>query len=402
MHSTVFRSQRLLWAIFLASPLAGMAAANPDSLPELPLFASGFDQILVTAATCSATDVQAALSSAPVDAIVSIPAGDCDWGASQVSRSGGVVLRGAGSAQTVIRRTAPVVENAPTFLLSVDCGSGASAEVYGIGLIGNDDLQTEAQRLDDVDNGLILRGRCHDFRVHHMAFSKFSNAGLTLRGAAQRGVVYGNTFNANFKCQPAPVSCLGYGVAIYGDGTQPALSLGSAEAVFVEDNTFYDNRHGVASNYGSRYVVRNNMFTSTQRTRNFAMIDAHGRQSGTTAGSRSWEIYSNTLRTDPPSMIAAGIGLRGGDGVVFGNDLGLIPHVAWLSNEICSGAYPVADQIRAAYFWGNVWQPIAGYGSNAIEVTSGCEPYLVENRDWYQAALPGYQPYPYPHVLQRR
>ena len=382
---------------------ASTAVADPlAAVPELPLFADSFDRVLVTAATCSAADVQIALNSAPADAIVTIPAGDCDWGSAQVSASGKVVLRGAGSGLTVIRRTAPVVENNPTFLISLDCATGASPEVYGFSLVGNDDLQSDAQRLDDVDNGLALRGRCRDFRVHHMAFSKFSNAGLTLRGPAQRGVVYANTFNANFKCQPVPVDCLGYGAAVYGDGTQPSLDLGSAEAVFIEDNTFYDNRHGVASNYGSRYVVRNNLFTSTQRARNFAMIDAHGRQSGTTAGSRSWEIYANTLRTDPPSMIAAGIGLRGGDGVVFGNDFGLIPHVAWLSNEACSGTYPLPDQIRSAYFWSNSWQPIAGYGNNAIEIVSGCSPYLVEGRDWNQAAMPGYQPYPYPHPLQRR
>lgn len=387
--------------LVLLSPF-GLALAEVTVLPDMPLFADGFDRVVVSAVSCSAAAVQAALDSAPAGAIVSVPAGDCDWGAAQVTAGGDVVLRGAGSTQTLIRRTAAVVESAPTFLIALDCGAGASPEVYGIGLVGNDDLQTEAQRLDDVDSGLALRGTCRDFQVHHMAFAKFSNAGLTLRGPVQRGVVYASTFDANFKCQPTPVNCLGYGVAIYGDGTQPVLSLGSAEAVFVEDNIFYDNRHGVASNYGSRYVVRNNLFTATQRARNFTLIDAHGRQDGTTAGSRSWEIYANTLRTDPPSMIAAGIGLRGGDGVVFGNDLGRIPHVAWLSNESCGGSYPLPDQIRAGHFWNNVWQPIPGYGDNPIEITSGCAPYLVEGRDWHQSALSGYSPYPYPHPGQRR
>jgi hypothetical protein len=222
-----------------------------------------------------------------------------------------------------------------------------------------------------------------------------------LRGPTQRGVVYASTFTSNFKCQPTPVDCLGYGIVVYGDGTQPLFNPGSAEAVFIEDNVFYDNRHGVASNYGSRYVTRHNEFTATQRSRNFAMIDAHGRQTGTTAGSRGWEIYDNILNTDPVTMIATGIGLRGGDGVIFGNDFGAIPHVAWLSNETCTGSYPLADQIRAAYVWTNSWQSIAGYGTNAIEIDSGCEPYLVEGRDWFQVPLSGYQPYSYPHPLQR-
>ena len=71
----------------------------------------------------------------------------------------------------------------------------------------------------------MLNG-CVDFKVHDVEISKFSNAGLTIRGYPQRGVVYRSSFVSNFKCQTTPVDCLGYGVAVYGNGSPPPLALG--------------------------------------------------------------------------------------------------------------------------------------------------------------------------------
>jgi hypothetical protein len=45
-------------------------------------------------------------------------------------------------------------------------------------------------KLADLDNGLLLEQSCIDFRVHDAAFSKFSNAAVTVRGIASRGVIY--------------------------------------------------------------------------------------------------------------------------------------------------------------------------------------------------------------------
>lgn len=353
----------------------------------------------VVALSCSAADVQSALNVAPHGAIVTIPPGDCDWGDTEVTRDAGVVLRGAGRHQTTIRRTAPIPQEG-NFALAFDCSNGLSVEISNFTLIGNDDLQTEAERLLDNDNGLALLDGCVDFKVHDMVLAKFSNAGLTVRGYPQRGVVYRSDFISNYKCQPDPVSCLGYGVAVYGNGSQPPLALGTEDAVFIEGNYFYDNRHGIASNYGSRYVARYNTLVSTQRTRDFGSIDAHGRQSPGSVGSRSWEIYNNILRTEPPTMVADGISLRGGDGVIFGNAMFEIPYVVRLKNETCSGTYPLPDQIREAYIWDNAWEPIPGYNPDWIWIGAGCESYIVEGRDYFRSARPGYSPYLYPHPLR--
>lgn len=350
------------------------------------------------AASCSASDVQQAFDLAPDGSTVQIPAGDCDWGAAQVTRNANLTVRGAGAGVTIIRRTAPVADDEWNFLFEFNCKPRDRLDISNLSLIGNDDLQTEAERLNDLDNGLGLTGPCRDFLIHDMTFEKFSWAGIRLSGAKQRGVIYNNKFLSNYKCQPVPAACLGYGVSVGGSGKSPALKLGSKNAVFIEDNYFYDNRHGVASNYGSRYVARYNVFISTERTRNFGMIDAHG-QTVYGAGSRSWEIYRNVLRTDPPDMTADGIVPRGGDGVIFKNDIGLVPYVVYLSEENdCASAYPAEGQTRSAYIWGNKWKPLPGYDDAPVWILPGCENHLVEGRDWFYGKKPkGYVPYPYPH-----
>lgn len=380
------------WTVL--TPFAVLVLALPPLMAQAGLFRDGFETTIV-AASCAAAAVQAALDDAPPGALVRIPAGDCDWGAQRVQHHGSVRLQGAGAESTVIRRTAAITQGFD-YLIEIFC-DGGRVDVSQLRLVGNDDLQDDKQRLEDQDNGLALRGACPDFRIHDSVFEKFSNAGLTLRGRPQRGVVYRNHFLSNFKCQPEPVDCLGYGVTVYGDGTQPPLALGTADAVFIEDNYLYDNRHGVASNYGSVYVTRFNTFVSTQRSRNFSMIDAHGWQSGSSGGSRSWEIYGNVLRSEPLTMVVTGIGLRGGDGVVFGNDLGRIPNQVYLRNETCSGTYPLPYQIRSAHIWDNQWSPIPGYPQEPVQITPNCAPYLVEGRDWFRSPRPDYSPYIYPH-----
>src|SRR5437899_5773423 len=87
-----------------------------------------------------------------------------------------------------------------------------------------------------------------DFRIHNVAFQNLSR-GIEIHGdpIVTRGVIYLNTFTDMYYLDPVR-GALGYGVVVYGSGTWPPLRLGTAQSVFIEDNTFTRNRHGVASN----------------------------------------------------------------------------------------------------------------------------------------------------------
>lgn len=452
-----------IFAILLTS-CANPAETNTPPTPTFELTAAATTQPawtptpvetllppkVTTAKSCLRNDVQAALTNAPDNSIVVIPEGVCDWSNEPaVTRQAGVWLKGTGKDKTVIKRSAPVTPlpyegvacaaelyyddsgnaqltpcygNPPPeqYLIEFDCSNDRPVEVSDLTLEGNDDYQTELERLIDNDNGLALHNGCMDFKVHDAAFNKFSHAGLTVRDGG-RGVIYNNEFFSNFKCQDEdtviprgdgtnwtiqePLACLGYGVAVYGDSSYPeTIELGTQNAVFIEDNIFSDNRHAIASNLGSNYVVRYNSIKHTERARNFGIVDAHGRgEYG--PGSRSWEVYHNLLIDDTETQWnTTGILMRGGDGVVFDN---IVPKgFAWgigLTTEAdCDTAadYPLEDQIRWAYVWGN-----HAPNSDALELpTIPYESYapecLQEGRDFFMIEMPGYTPYLYPHPLR--
>ncbi|TDR44927.1 hypothetical protein DFR29_105110 [Tahibacter aquaticus] len=368
---------------------SGAAIVTPG---DSRIFSDDFQPLLV-AASCMPEAVQARLLNAPAGATLQIPAGDCDWGSTQLTHARSIRIRGAGQNLTLLRRSAAMPDywNA---LLKLSCGNNSKVEISDLSLLGNG---IEG----DIDSGLWLDGGCVDFRIHDVTAANFSRAGMAIRGDGQRGVIYRSDFLANFRCAGG---CFGYGIDVDGGANPnggphpPPLSLGSGNAVFVEDSYFYDNRHGIASNYGSRYVFRHNTVVSTQRTRDYGMIDAHGRENAERYGSQSWEIYANYLRTSPAQMTSDGIVLRGGDGVVFGNIVANIPYVVRLLNQPCSGSYPLPGQVRAAYIWDNPFTPIPIYNNdNAVWIDSSCETYIVQGRDYFLTAPSAYQPYPYPH-----
>ena len=353
-----------------------------------------------TAATCAFADVQAALDGASGGDTVRVPAGNCDWGGATVKSPAGVWLRGAGKGQTTIRRLSAA---SGSYALVFDCSNGLRAELSDIAFEGLDD--------DGVlDNGVQLKNGCRDFKVHDARFARFSMAGLEISGRGSRGVVYASEFVDNLR------EGWGYGIVVYGGYDWPALDLGGPEAVFVEDNYFSTNRHSIASNYGSSYVLRHNTLVTTNASRDTGMVDAHGRQAGSMRGSRSWEIYDNHLLFDDDGYQADGISIRGGDGVIFNNTFahthsGRIAYVAqFVVEDGCpgtqpvqgpAGAYPVPDQTRAAWVWNNAWD---GNVDKRIRIADGnsfdCGYYLQEGRDYFQFQKPGYAPYVYPHPLR--
>ena len=341
-------------------------------------------ELTFQAQSCGFSAVRAAVQDAidsGANSVVNIPAGTCNWGDNELVLPGGISLKGSGKATTVLRSYSTANDR----LITIDCSNGKTARFSDMTLIGKGNSAI-------WDGGLALRGGCRDFKVFNSRFSDFVFYGVGVWGDSQ-GVIYRNDFLNNYRAGQTG-GTTGYGVVVYGNGTWPPLELGTANAVFVEDNYFSGNRHNIASNNGSRYVFRYNSAIATSSVRDFSMVDAHGRGSST-RGSRSWEIYNNTFSTELAGNEKARsvTGIRGGDGVVFNNIVTAsltIRAMIELSALEVAPPYPSMDQMRSGYFW-----------NNSLDLLVNQAPSnFVLGRDYFLTARPGYTPYVYPHPLR--
>ncbi len=392
----------------------------------------------IVLASCTYSEVNDAIQSARDGAIIEIGADDCDWGADWVLAALGgrhLVIRGQGIDRTIIRRTAAIGTNGdPLFYLNCQ---GGSVDISAMRLVGNDELQTRAQRVTDLDTGMEVKN-CVDYRVHDIQFERFSDAGLLLT-ANSGGVVYRSRFLSNYKCWPDGVRspgdpddypCYGYGISVSGNltgnGDWGALALGSANADFIEDNYFYDNRHAITSNRGARYVARYNELVGSQRTTNWGILDVHGDTRSDPSGSptsccrggRSVEIYGNIIRSESDRS-PYGILLRGGDGVVFGNRIegrfgATVDLVLEDADRDCTetGTGRVMDQTTEMWVWDNTHVPPLSGGEaqlvRTVHNSQDCSRRLREGHpgdpserwEYMLSMAPDYTPYPYPHPLR--
>ena len=270
-------------------------------------------------------------------------------------------------------------------------------ELHGIGVYELDDYaglaagNTTQGPVQDI--GILILGGCDDVQIFDNRFTKFSRAGIEFNGRAgllenrglQTGVIYENEF-LDIIYYPN-----GYGVAINGyefPGDTSPITFGTDENLFVEDNQFGSEtglpgtRHNIASNNGSRYVFRYN--TLRNNYFNAASIDSHGRASWPTS-SRSYEIYKNDLRNpNPPFTNFQGTGIRGGDGVIWGNVLNDVNIAMNFKHE---AHLPSPDY--EAWVWDNV--------SNANTFIRNDDPANVTVNE---VEKPGYAPFTYPHPLR--
>lgn len=387
-----FKSASVTKSLFSQSAVSAccallLAASASCAAPKITLNATTTNTLKVVPAldntrpaTCAFSAVQAAVTAALPGQTVTIPAGTCDWGGNQLSIAAGIFLKGAGIDVTVLKRSGAVAIN--TYLVRFDCGNGKQAKFSDMTLVGANLPYSE-------DRGLGLINGCVDFVVSNTKFTKFVFAGVEVRGAIkQRGVIYNSQFIDNYN---ATVHNLGYGIVVFGDGTWPALELGSANAVFVENNFMSGNRHHIAANNSSRYVFRRNTAVATDLTKDFPQVDAHGLSSAR-HGTRSWEVYENRFSaTLSKGRNFAAIGMRGGDGVIFHNTYtsNIANPIALILEDAACGTYPVQDQINHAYVVETVSNP----------VTSMCEASIARNREYFMNARPAYVPYRYPHPL---
>jgi hypothetical protein len=333
----------------------------------------------------TSADLQALMIAAGPDGVVQIPAG-CYQIIDSVGIPAGRRVFGAGMEGTILYRDPDTSRNGDEPIFWIFGRGEGGTQVSGIAFLGVRDTDDGGE-----DYGIVLHNS-RDFRVDHCYFEGFGFAAVRTEGTS-RGVIDHSVFVDNFK---RGIDNLGYGVAVYGaDEWADDPGAGTADAVFVEDSLFVGSRHAIASNAGAHYVFRYNQVRENVEA---CSVDAHGLGFGSARGTRYVEIYGNVVEDSVYKR--CGIGIRGGDGVIFGNTLRgfrvpILLILEWGTPDHLKASYPAQDQIRDLWIWDNEVQG----GPSAPRIDPEAKGFVEPGRDYFTQPKPGYEPYPYPHPL---
>jgi hypothetical protein len=384
------------------------------------LIVPGAAAATINATSCAQTDVQAAVNSAHENDTVAVPPGSCSWTTTtaytaSVRVDKAITLSGAGIDQTII--------NDETGSLAGENALSIGDNVRVTGFTFTDMKRPDATGTAEPAIGAEGSGWRID---HNKLYPNNANPG---RGISTGGIglVDHNTF----------IDCK-QGIEVWGDGdaswTSEPQALGSANAIYVEDNVFSygaDPLDGALDAYdGARYVFRYNTLNNTN-------IGHHGLDSGGLRSTHSWEIYGNRFN-NAMTHIWVAFGSRGGSGVVFNNivtgaydSFGLLENYRSDDSYACSWGtcngtnpldgntpggqgYPCRDQngrttnqaLSPVYQWNNSFKGSPGFfwvkgyddSSNRAMVY-----HILANRDYFDnLQKPGYTPFTYPYPLNAR
>jgi hypothetical protein len=370
---------------------------------------------VIDAASCSQTDVQTAVDAAGDGDTVAVPEGSCSWTTPAAQTPAvtiedkSISLEGGGIGVTVItdatgedwKETALWVQDRP-------------CEISGFTFVGSAGSSNGIIQMENTGGD-----GAHGFRIHHNEFSLDAGYAILTRQLSY-GLIDHNSFATS---QDHTM------IAAHLDGlaswSRPS-SLGTADAVYIEDNTFLStaataNYRAVYGQRGARFVFRHNTVTNLG-------VDMHGHCGD--VGTFSYEVYDNDFVLDAGVSMFRWMFIRGGSGVVYNNTMtssgDLARHLDMTEYRLsgidsCSGdqrtccvSYPCFGQIGRGtdqalvplYYWNN-----AVNGSDALvtvnQVDDGtCAPapdiadYIQLGRDYYVGApAPDYHAYEYPHPL---
>lgn len=343
----------------------------------------------IYADSASQADVQDAIDSASDYDNVFVPIGNSTWTGTATIVNKSINLIGAGIDSTVITSTG----GGQTF--QVTTYDGKKTRISGFTIDG-----------DNTSNGIYLWGDSKNWRIDHNKFKNCPNTAIINIPQHTYGLIDNNIFIDNTQ----------FDVRIVGDDNarNRSIELGTANAIYVEDNEFYHsvyNAHAITGIYGARFVARYNTFDDTYTGGNGTdtPIDAHG-YCYWGRGTVSYEIYNNYISSD---RSAYAIDVRGGTGVVYDNDLvgtflyATIHLVNYRSHDatcpecegLCADAegYPCIDQINELYIWDNTLDESPT--SPSVHSAGSNPDHIQEDRDFYEEELI-YTPYTYPHPLQ--
>lgn len=399
----------------------------------LVVFNSEIHAATITTDSCSQADIQTAIDSANDGDIVKVPAGTCIWSSKVLISGKGVTVKGAGIGKTIIK-------NQITGTSSYDSAfrvigkNGKPWRITGFEIVGVEGYPGGS--INAV--GVYITGNSKNWRVDNNKFNKLNGRVIWSNGSPTYGLIDHNIFDMLDGFQGMYIKNLNMGGESQGNGDwMTSSSIGTEEAVYVEDNTFnYPEPNKVSAmidcNGGGRFVVRYNTIINTT-------VHAHG--GGDSPGSsehrscRQWEIYHNNISFNKASNHPAAITLRGGTGVIFNNEVeGNFNNFAKLAcyrvgftdpekdgpwgqcngsslvdgNTSGMNGYPCLDcpgrgqdsgigttqALEPVYSWNNT---LNGVSKDAF---AQYPTHTILNTDYYNGVQkPGYTPYTYPHPL---
>ena len=243
-----------------------------------------------TTASANGSAIQSAINSASAGAVICVPSGSGsgDFTLNKPVTVVGAAQRGAGTTTTTGRFTIT--------------GATGAARVTGFTFNINSYHTIEWSTGFRVDHNIINFSPGSDFGI--LAYGD--------QNTPVEGLIDNNTFK---NCKVVYFGSHDGAGAGNPRWSEP-LNMGTAKALYVEDNTFnltdvgsYNN--SVDSNWGSRFVIRFNTFLNGR-------IEQHSLQGNNQRAARLWEIYNNTM-SNPLWKNYRPYFIRGGTGMVFHN-----------------------------------------------------------------------------------
>lgn len=263
----------------------------------------------IPATSCSDAHVQSAINTAAAGDTVTVPAGNCTWTTTVTITSKRLVLQGAGINVTTITDRATGA-NALTI-------TGASAtnfvRVTGFTFIKGTSHPDGMIQLFGTEASVA-------FRIHHIRLVMATAGSRGIYPVAVYGLIDHNTFDITAARGSIQVVSIDGSHAGADGGFTPwtrPLTLGTVNAVYIEDNVFNVvtiDEDSIDAYAGARFVVRYNTF-------NGAHIGFHGTDSGSMRSPVSHEVYNNTFINNSGGTFRGGT-VRGGTGVWFNNTYG--------------------------------------------------------------------------------
>lgn len=276
----------------------------------------------IVAASCSETDVQAAITTAVSGDTVSVPAGSCTWSNSSnysITTTGkNLIVQGAGIGQTIITSAKPAGKLGLFSITTSD-----SFRITGFTF-----QQTGPQGQGANGSAYInISGGGRNIRIDHNAFTWLQNMEKMILLTDVYGVFDHNTVTYNsaiVENTTVTVRLTTFYGGTQGHGSWIVGTLpGSADAFYLEDNTFvrpvgWPSAAGVGvvdCEFGGRFVARYNTLYRSN-------VNGHGTENS--AGYRGclWrEVYNNTFDTasKPSNLISIVAGFRSGTGIISNN-----------------------------------------------------------------------------------